>query len=133
MGQIPDSPAVQCPGTLTVMETALAIYEALIQANVPPPAARRVADSLERDMSSSLATKQDLQHLEQLMAARFETVESRFDAIESRFTGVDGSISALESRVVLMMENLESRVVIKLGALMTILFGVVGAIVALLR
>jgi uncharacterized membrane protein YeaQ/YmgE (transglycosylase-associated protein family) len=32
-----------------------------------------------------------------------------------------------------MMENLESRVVIKLGALMTILFGVVGAIVALLR
>jgi signal recognition particle GTPase len=86
------------------METALAIYEALIQANVPPPAARRVAESLERDMSSSLATKQDLQHLEQLMTARFETVE-----------------------------NLESRVVMKLGALMTLLFGVAGAVVALLR
>ncbi len=122
------------------VETALAIYEALIQANVPPPAARRVADSLERDMSSSLATNQDVQHLAQLMAARFETVESRFaamesrlTAMESRFTGVDGSISALESRMILMMENLESRVVIKLGALMTILFGVAGAILALLR
>jgi hypothetical protein len=83
------------------METALAIYEALIQANVPPPAARRVAESLEKDMTSNLATKQDLQHL--------------------------------ESRVSLMMQNLESRILIKLGALMTILFGLASAVMALLR
>jgi hypothetical protein len=94
------------------METALAIYEALIQANVPPNAARRAAESLEKDMTSNLATKQDLQHLDQLMTTRLE---------------------ALESRVSWMMQNLESRIVFKLGALMTVLFGLASAALALLR
>jgi len=94
------------------VETALAIYEALIQANVPPPAARRVAEALEKDMSSNLATKQDLRHLEHLMETRFE---------------------AADSRLLLLLQNQESRIVIKLGALMTILFGVASAVVAVLR
>jgi hypothetical protein len=101
------------------METALAIYEALIQANVPPPAARRVAESLEKDMTSNLATKQDLQHLDHLMKTRFEAVDDRF--------------AELESRVALMMQGLESRIVLKLGALMTVLIGAAGALIALLR
>ena len=99
------------------METSLAIYEVLIQATVPPPAARRVAECLERDMTSNLATKndlllvrQDLEHLEQRMALRFE-------ALESRFT--------------LMNQTLESRVVFKLGALMVVLFGLAGTVLKL--
>ncbi len=108
------------------METALAIYEALIQANVSPPAARRVAETLEKDMSSNLATKQDiqgvrqeiqgvrqeLQHFEQLMTTRFD---------------------ALDSRVSLTLQNQESRIVVKLGVLMTVLFGMAGTALALLR
>jgi hypothetical protein len=112
------------------METALAIYEALIQANVPPPAARRVAESLEKDMTSTLATKQDLhqeiqgvrqeiQHLAQLMNARFEAVDDRFEAFDIRFS--------------LMLQNQESRIVVKLGVLMTVLFGLAGTALALLR
>ena len=108
------------------METALAIYEALIQANVPPPAARRVAESLEKDMTSTLATKQDLQgvrqeiqHLAQLMNARFDAVDDRFAAFDIRFS--------------LMLQNQESRIVVKLGVLMTVLFGVAGAVLAVLR
>jgi hypothetical protein len=108
------------------METALAIYEAQIQANVSPPAARRVAESLEKDMASNLATKpdlqgvrqeiqgvkQELQHFEQLMTTRFD---------------------ALESRVALMLQNQESRIVVKLGVLMTVLFGLSGTALAVLR
>jgi uncharacterized membrane protein YheB (UPF0754 family) len=90
------------------METALAIYEGLIQANVPPPTARRVAESLEKDMTSSLATKQDLE----LMTTRFE---------------------ALEDRVSLQLQNLESRLVTKLGGLMTLLIGIAATVLALLR
>ena len=86
------------------METSLAIYEALIQANVPPPDARRVAECLEKDMTSSLATKQDLQHLQQLMNARFDALES----------------------------TLEYRIVFKLGALMVVLFGLAGTVLKLL-
>ena len=100
-------------------DTALAIYEALIQANVPPPAARRVAESLEKDMTSSLATKQDLllvkqdlQHVEQQMATRLE---------------------ALESRVFLMIQNVETRIVFKLGALMILLFGLASTLLTLQR
>jgi hypothetical protein len=74
-------------------------------------AARRVAESLERDKTSSLATKQDLQHYEQLMTARFES---------------------LESRTALVFQNLESRLVVKLGALMTVLMGSAAAAVSLL-
>ena len=101
------------------METSLAIYEALLQADVPPPAARRVAESLEKDMTSNLATRHDvlliqehLQHLDQQFAARIE---------------------ALESRMSLMVQNLESRLLVRLGALITILFGVAGSALALLR
>ncbi len=105
------------------METALAIYEALIQANVPAPAARRVAESLEKDMTSNLATKQDLQHLDQLWRAHLEALESR----------MDGRFEELERRFLLLMQNLESRLIIKLGALMTVLIGLTGAVMALLR
>lgn len=92
------------------METSLAIYEALLQANVPPPTARRVAECLEKDMTSSLATKQDLVHHEQLMATRLD---------------------ALESRVSLMFQNQESRLVFKLGALMVLLFGLASTLQSL--
>jgi len=140
------------------METALAIYEALIQANVPPPSARRVAESLEKDMTTSLATKQDLQHFDQLMTtrlealesrmntrfaavearfatvdARFEAVDARFEAVNTRFGAVDDRFSELESRIGLMIQNLESRLIIKLGALMVVLTGVAGTVTALLR
>jgi hypothetical protein len=56
-------------------------------------------------MTSSLATKQDLAHLEQLMVTRLD---------------------ALETRVALMNQNVESRIVFKLGALMVVLFGLAG-------
>lgn len=94
------------------MDASLAIYEALIQANVPPLAARRVAESLEKDMSTNLATKQDLQHFGQLIEARLE---------------------ALEGRTSLLMQNLESRLLIKLGVLMSVLFGIAGTGLALFR
>lgn len=108
------------------METALAIHEALIQANVPAPAARRVAESLEKDMTSNLATKQDLQHLGQLIATRLDAVNDRFGVMEDR-------ISGFESRVALMMQDLESRLLVKLGGLMTVPVGVACTVVALLR
>lgn len=89
------------------METSLAIYEALIQASLPSPADRRVVECLEKDMTSRLATKQDLALLEQLIVTRLEALESRFS---------------------LMNQNLESRIVFKLGALMVVLFGLASTL-----
>jgi hypothetical protein len=94
------------------METSLAIYEALIQATVPPPAARRVAECLERDMTSNLATKSDLMLVRQELEHLGQAIDTRFEALDSRFT--------------LMNQSLESRLVFKLGALMVVLFGLAG-------
>jgi hypothetical protein len=101
------------------VNAVLAIYDALLQAGVPDAPARRVVEALEQDMTTLLVTKQDLllikqdlQHHERLMATRFE---------------------AFESRVSLMLQGTETRVVVKLGALMTALFGLAGIVFALLR
>jgi len=63
-------------------------------------------------MASSLATKQDFRHFEQLLTSRMD---------------------ALEGRIELKFQNLESRLLIKLGLLMTGLFSVAGVIAGLLR
>jgi len=143
------------------METSLAIYEALIQANVPTPAARRVAECLEKDMTSNLATKndflllrQDIEHLSQSMAtrfsalearsdARFEAVdtrfnsldarfEARFEAIDTQFGAVGTRFEALESRLFLTIQNMETRLMVKLGTLMVVLFGLAGTLLKVL-
>lgn len=101
------------------METSLAIYEALLQANVPSAAARNVAEKLEKDMATELATKSDLRHLEQLMNQRFTAAEQVMDA---RFAAFD-----------LKLQNMESRLLIRLGGLMTALFALAGGLMALLR
>ena len=63
-------------------------------------------------MTSNLATKQDLHHLDLMMVTRLD---------------------AFESRMSLMIENFESRLLIKLGALITVQCSMGGAAVALLR
>ena len=121
------------------METSLAIYEALIQAKVQPPDARRVAECLEKDVTSNLATKsdlvlvrQELEHLGQTMHTRFEALDARFAAIDTRFEAVDTRFEGLEGRMGLMIQNLETRLVVKLGTLMVVLFGLAGTLMKVL-
>jgi hypothetical protein len=45
------------------MEFGIALYDALVGANVPLDKARAVVQALENEMFSQIATKQDLQHL----------------------------------------------------------------------
>jgi hypothetical protein len=90
------------------MNSTLAIYEALLQANVPAPAARGVAEALKKDMTTQLATKQD-----------FEVLSTKLEALESRLD--------------LKLHNLESRLLIRLGVLITVLFGLAAGLVTLLR
>jgi len=67
-----------------------------------------VAESLEKDMTSNLATKQDLQQLDQ-------------------------QLQHLDQMMVTRIEAFESRLLIKLGALMTVLLSMAVAAMALLR
>ena len=114
------------------MDASLAIYEALIQASVPPPAARRVAECLEKDVSSNLATKSDLMLVQQQLEHLGQTMATNFAALDARFEAIDTRFEAMESRFTLMNQNLESRLVFKLGALMVVLFGLAGTMLKLL-
>ncbi len=63
-------------------------------------------------MVTDLASKGDVRHLNQMMAIRFDEFESRLS---------------------LKLQALESRIVLKLGMLMTVQFGVAIALFVLLR
>ena len=47
------------------MSFEFTLYDALLSIDVPAEKARAVIDALERDMGSTLATKQDIRRLEQ--------------------------------------------------------------------
>jgi hypothetical protein len=101
------------------MNTALAIYEALLQAGVADAPARRVVAALEQDMTTLLATKQDLLHLEQLTTSKFESLAERMNL---QFQNQD-----------LRMQALESRIVIRLSVVTAALIATGGALLALIR
>ena len=115
------------------VNTTLAIYEALIQANVPAPAARRAAEALEADMTQHLATKQDLAHATELLLQRFGAIDQRFVAIDQRFVAVDARFAAADAHLDLKLQTLESRIIVKLGALMTFLLAAASTVLALVQ
>jgi hypothetical protein len=84
-------------------------------------------------MTSHLATKQDLLQLGQRLDARFDAVGTRFAAVDARFDGVDSRFVSLQERFDRKLQNLESRVVTKLGSLFVILFGALGTAFVLFR
>jgi hypothetical protein len=85
------------------MARSVALYEALIQAKVPQPAARWAVEALESDMTSSLATRQDVALLDQRLVALQRELDLKFDGLETRLP-------------------------VKLGALVTALAGVAVAL-----
>jgi DNA repair exonuclease SbcCD ATPase subunit len=117
--------------------TSLALYEALLQANVPAPAARRAAEALEADMTQHLATKQDLAHTNALMAKGFEAVNQRFASIEQRFDALDKILevrfAALKAEIGATQTELEGRLLKKLSAIMTFLLAAMMGLQAMLR
>jgi hypothetical protein len=115
------------------MNTVLAIYDALLQAGVPDAPARRVVEALEQDMATLLATKQDLV----LIRQDFQALRADFMHLEQLTTA---KLSSLGERMDLRFQNLElraqaseSRIVIRLSVVMTMLFAAAGALLTMLR
>lgn len=59
------------------MDYLYSLYDALVSIHVPNDKARAVVDAMERDMSTTIATKTDLQLLRQEMATKSELAELR--------------------------------------------------------
>lgn len=96
------------------MNYLYSLYDALVSINVPSEKARAVVDAMERDMGSTLATKQDLL----LLATREDLLASKQDLqllrqeLDSRFARVDQKL-----------DTLELRLTVRLGSMMVVGFG----------
>ena len=110
------------------MDFLYSLYDALVSINVPSDKARAVVDAMERDMSTTLATKQDLeiqtlamkQDLEILTLAMKQDVAILKHDIENRFVLQDQKI-----------DTLELRLTVKLGSMMVVGFGLTIAVLRL--
>jgi hypothetical protein len=106
------------------MDHLYSLYDALVSINVPPDRARAVVDAMERDMGSTLATKQDLRLLEQqLTGARAELRQE----IENRYVLLSREIAALRSDVGKDLEALRLSMTLRLGSMLMVCVGVILA------
>ena len=133
------------------MDYLYSLYDALVSIDVPNDKARAVVDAMERDMGTTIATKTDLQMLQsatkadlQLLRQELKTDQQllrqelktdlqmlRQELISSlasrdELAGVKTDIAALRQDNVLIrkeMELLSSRLVVQLGSMLVVGFG----------
>jgi len=107
------------------VENLYALYDALLSVNVPNDKARALVDAMERDMGTTIATKVDLQLLRQELLG---TLASR-----DELAGVKADVGLLRQDLAAVrqdnalirkeMELLSSRLVIQLGSMLIVGFG----------
>ncbi len=102
------------------MDFLYSLYDALVSINVPSDKARAVVDAMERDMGTILATKQDLEF--QTLAVKQDVAILRGD-IKQELAILRGD---MENRFALQdqkFDTLELRLIVKLGSMMVVGFG----------
>ena len=117
--------------SVPVMNYLYSLYDALVSISVPSDKARAVVDAMERDMGTTLATKQDLLLLRQEMAGLGNELKQGMagvrtelrQEIESRYTLLDQKIDTLRGDMTRDLAALDLRLTIKLGSMLFVGFG----------
>jgi hypothetical protein len=107
------------------MNYLYSLYDALVSISVPSDKARAVVDAMERDMGTTLATKQDLLPLatrEDLLATKQGLL-----LLRQELTGVVTELRReMENRFTLQdrkIDTLDLRLTVKLGSMLVVGFG----------
>jgi hypothetical protein len=77
------------------MDYLYSLYDALVGINVPNDKARAVVDAMERDMGTTLATKTDLQLLQQEIRQEMALIRKDMEILGTSITVRLGSILVL--------------------------------------
>ena len=104
------------------MDYLYSLYDALVSINVPNDKARAVVDAMERDMTTTIATKTDLQLLRQELLSSLASREE--------LAGVRTDVGGLRQDNALIrkeMELLASRMIVQLGSMLVVGFGLTMA------
>jgi len=119
------------------------LYDALISINVPSDKARAVVDAMERDMGTTLATKQDLvllrqelrqdlQLLEQKFDNRFSLLDQKSEAMGARLDQkIDAAYAQLDRKIDTTFAQLNLSMTVKLGSMLFVGFGLTIAAIRL--
>ena len=102
------------------MDYLYSLYDALVSINVPGDKARAVVDAMERDMGTTLATKQDLALLRQEARQDLQLLRQEMSSLRTELR------QEIENRYVLLdqrMSTVELRMTVKLGSLLFLGFG----------
>jgi hypothetical protein len=102
------------------MNYLYSLYDALVSISVPSEKARAVVDAMEREMGTTLATKQDLVLLRQEMASLRTELRQE---LENRFALQAQEIATLRSDVARDMATLGLRITVQLGSMLIVGFG----------
>ncbi len=123
------------------MDYLYSLYDALVSINVPSDKARAVVDAMERDMGTTLATKQDLLLLatrEDLLATKRDLLllASKEDHLllkqevallrqemENRFVLVGQKFDMLRNDISRDLSALDLKMTVKLGSMLFVGFG----------
>ena len=111
------------------------LYDALVSINVPSDKARAVVDAMERDMGTTLATKQDLvllrQELRQEMQLLRQELQQGLQLLKQDLSGVQREFKQeLENRYVLLdqkFDTMQLRMTVRLGSMLFVGFGLMIA------
>ncbi|MCW5571472.1 MAG: hypothetical protein KIT37_00415 [Steroidobacteraceae bacterium] len=68
------------------MDSLYSLYDALVSINVPSDKARAVVDAMERDMTTSIATKADMQMLQREIEILRRDVAKDMELLRSSIT-----------------------------------------------
>lgn len=124
-----------------IMNYLYSLYDALVSISVPADKARAVVDAMERDMGTTLATKQDVSLLatredllatkqdlrllatkEELLAVKQDLGMLRRD-MENRFTLVEQKIESTRMQLEQKIDALQLRLTVRLGSMLFVGFG----------
>lgn len=102
------------------MDFLYSLYDALVSINVPGDKARAVVDAMERDMGTTLATKQDL---EILRSATKQDLELLRRDIGNRFALLEQQFKTDFVRLDQKVDTLELKLTVKVGSMLFVGFG----------
>jgi hypothetical protein len=96
------------------MDFAISLYDALIAINVPSEKAKSVVSALEHDMTTALATKDDVMVLTDSLRVLTDTISFKFTAQTTEF---DLKLKAQTDRIVIRLGTITIAAMAALEAL----------------
>ena len=127
------------------MNAEIELYEALVDAGVSKDKARNVVlaqkDTVDQFLTT-LATKTDLAEFRTYVDGRFNVVKTdmaelrayvdgRFNVVKTDLAELRAYVDGRFNLIGEQMASMENRIVIRLGALMVVLTGLLGAVLTL--